>query len=315
MKLTEQQIAFFKTFGYLHFPGLFADDIGRISDTFESIFAERGGGHHGQVHDYKQRSSIVPFIDQHPYFCALIDDPRIEGLAGDILGYDFNYSNSDGNFYVGDTGWHSDLGHASPYLTMKIAFYLDEVTRDSGCLRVIPGSHTSGDSFAGTLNDMMPSMKEFTTEESLGVAGQDIPAAALESTPGDLVSSTAASSTPPLAEAIEDACSRWCSNSATPKTTCRSCVADRYSLTWWMERAYGPTMIETAGPGRMVHLEQRLSNDGHLAELTRKAREEMAEPSRGSHTLVPVPVLPLVISGKGRPLHKLRHSLRRETCE
>ncbi len=187
MKLTDQQIAFFKTFGFLHFPGLFADDIGQITDTFESIFAGRGGGHHGQEHDYKRRSSIVPFIDQHPYFCGLLDDPRIEGVAGDILGHDFNYSNSDGNFYVGDTGWHSDLGHAAPYLTMKIAFYLDEVTKDTGCLRVIPGSHTSGDSFAGTLSDMMPSMREFTTEEALGVAGKDIPAGALETMPGDLV--------------------------------------------------------------------------------------------------------------------------------
>ena len=50
---------------------------------------------------------------------------------------------------------------------------------------------------------------------------------------------------------------------------------------WWMERAYDPTMIETAGPGRMVHLEQRLANDGDLAELSQKAREEMAEPARG----------------------------------
>ena len=40
-------------------------------------------------------------------------------------------------------------------------------------------------------------------------------------------------------------------------------------------------MVRTAGPSRMVHLEQRMANDGHLAELSRKAREEMAEPARG----------------------------------
>lgn len=50
---------------------------------------------------------------------------------------------------------------------------------------------------------------------------------------------------------------------------------------WWMNRAYGDTMIETAGTGRMVHLEQRLANDGHLAALSRKARQEMSEPARG----------------------------------
>jgi hypothetical protein len=31
----------------------------------------------------------------------------------------------------------------------------------------------------------------------------------------------------------------------------------------------------------MMHLEQPMANDGDLAELARKAREEMPEPSRG----------------------------------
>ena len=50
---------------------------------------------------------------------------------------------------------------------------------------------------------------------------------------------------------------------------------------FWAERAYGDTMIRTAGPERMRHLEQRLAHDGHLAALTRRARREMSEPSRG----------------------------------
>lgn len=40
-------------------------------------------------------------------------------------------------------------------------------------------------------------------------------------------------------------------------------------------------MVATAGPERMRHLEQVMANDGHLAELSRKARETMDEPSRG----------------------------------
>ena len=50
---------------------------------------------------------------------------------------------------------------------------------------------------------------------------------------------------------------------------------------FWAERAYGEVMIETAGPSRMKHLEQRLMNDDHLPELVRQARREMEEPSRG----------------------------------
>jgi hypothetical protein len=40
-------------------------------------------------------------------------------------------------------------------------------------------------------------------------------------------------------------------------------------------------MLRSAGPERMVHLEQMLANDGHLAELSRRRRAEMPEPSRG----------------------------------
>ena len=53
------------------------------------------------------------------------------------------------------------------------------------------------------------------------------------------------------------------------------------SARFWIERAYGEVMLRTAGPARMRHLEQRLANDGHLAALSRKARAEMSEPSRG----------------------------------
>ena len=38
MQLTRQQLSFFDTFGYLGFPGLFADEIDRMTDAFE-----RGG--------------------------------------------------------------------------------------------------------------------------------------------------------------------------------------------------------------------------------------------------------------------------------
>lgn len=282
MELTTAQIRFFKTFGFLQFRGLFADDIGEITDTFEAVFGGRGGGHHGRPHDYKQRSSIVPFIDRHPYLCALLDDARIEWLASSILGTDFNYSNSDGNFYVGDTAWHSDIGRASNYQTMKVAFYLDEVMRETGCLRVIPGSHAREDVFAQTLDEMMPSMKEFQTEEALGVHGRDVPSFALESNPGDLV--------------VFDRRIKHASFGGGSRRRMFTMVLEqRYAdedlpelrrkigtlSRWWMDRAYGDTMIETAGTGRMVHLEQRLENDGHLAALSRKARQEMSEPARG----------------------------------
>ena len=43
--LSEQQIRFFETFGYLGFPGLMADRIDEITEAFEAVWSERGGGH------------------------------------------------------------------------------------------------------------------------------------------------------------------------------------------------------------------------------------------------------------------------------
>lgn len=48
-----------------------------------------------------------------------------------------------------------------------------------------------------------------------------------------------------------------------------------------VEEAYGEKMVRTADSARIRHLEQIMANDDHLPELSRKARAEIAEPSRG----------------------------------
>lgn len=82
--------------------------------------------------------------------------------------------------------WHSDrCGEAEPdYRRAKVMIYLTPVTKDTGCLRVIPSSHK------------LPLYKELdglnqqtadTCAQLFGVAGQDLPAFPLETTPGDVV--------------------------------------------------------------------------------------------------------------------------------
>ena len=85
MGLTEQQIAFFRTFGFLKFPGLLADQIGQIEAAFEGVWDEHGGGHGGKPHDGQARSCLVPFIDQSERLCQLIDHPAIIGIASSLL--------------------------------------------------------------------------------------------------------------------------------------------------------------------------------------------------------------------------------------
>lgn len=276
IRLTEQQLKFFDTFGYIALPGLMANCIDEITTAFEQIWAEHGGGHNGKLHDGKQRSCIVPFIDQHERLCALLDDPRIEGLLASLLGEDFNYSSSDGNYYTGDTQWHSD-GFHKEIRHVKIAFYLDQLTRKTGCLRVIPGSHRLGDQYAETLE-----AQTRNSEDEWGIPGDQVPAVALEVTPGDIVV---------FQHNLKHAAFGGGGRRRMFTINCMVRVPeDQIELVkqdiaglarFWMDRAYGEKMVSTSNDRRMIHLEQRMANDDHLKELTAKERYERIEPSRG----------------------------------
>jgi len=277
MYLSEQQLSYFRTFGFLAFPGLFTDTIATITQAFEDIWQRHGGGHGGKAHDGKARSALVPFIDQDERLCALLDDPRILDIASGLLGDDFNYTGSDGNFYVGDTRWHSDGWRTNGILYIKMAFYLDPVSAGSGCLRVIPGSFQTEDRFAQVLQGEIGK-----SQELWGVDGSAVPAIALETQPGDLIlfnhnTKHAAFGGGARRRMFTINLSQHYPAALLPELQEMIAGASRF----WLERVYGETMVRTAGPGRMRHLEQVMANDGHLAELSRKAREAMAEPSRG----------------------------------
>ncbi len=275
-RLSPEQLAFFDTFGFLAFPGILDDRIDEISEEFEGLWAAQGGGHHGRTHDFERRSCIVPCIDRSQILSSLLDDPRVLGITTSLLGDDFNYMGSDGNLYAGDTGWHSDGWHRD-ILHIKIAFYLDPVTRDNGCLRVIPGSHKINDAYAQGLQEQIRE-----SPEHWGVAGAEVPAQALETRPGDLVcfnhntKHAAFGGSGRRRMFTMNCCQRYPEDQI---QDLRNYMAG--AARFWVERAYGAAMIETAGSERMVHLEQCLANDDHLAELSRQAREKMSEPSRG----------------------------------
>ncbi|MCX6945690.1 MAG: phytanoyl-CoA dioxygenase family protein [Verrucomicrobiota bacterium] len=276
--LTEQQQTFFKTFGFLAFPGLLRDRIAEIIREFEAVFAQRGGGHAGKPHEGKQRSCIVPFLDQSVLLSSLLDDPRIHGIAAGLLGDDFNYMPSDGNYYSGDTGWHSDGWHReTDPVHLKIAFYLDPLTRSTGCLRVIPGSHRDGDAFAAALTRELGG-----AEQTWGVPGRDVPAVALETVPGDILvfnhnTKHAAFGGSGWRRMFTMNCCQRYPEARLPELREYLKGISRF----WVERAYGEIMMNTAGPGRRRHLEQVMANDGHIAALSRQARAAMTEPSRG----------------------------------
>ena len=92
---------------------------------------EHGGGHNQRPHDDKRNSALLPFIDRHPYLCALLDDERVESIGTTLLGADFNYMSSDGNYmssdgnyFAGDTAWHSDGYRRAPGLPLDQTGFL-----------------------------------------------------------------------------------------------------------------------------------------------------------------------------------------------
>ena len=252
LALSVQQNVYFETFGFLSFSGLMADRIGQIIDDFESVWADRGGGHAGKAHDGERRSCIVPFIDQHERLCTLLDDDRILGILTALLGEDFNYMGSDGNYYAGDTGWHSD-GWGKTIRFVKIAFYLDEVRRETGCLRVIPGSHHLDDTYANAhQSDVRHS------EDKWGVAGKDVPALALETQPGDVVVFNHNLKHSAFGGGARRRMFTINASARFPEDEEHMALLKKDisgGARFWIDRAYGEKMVATAGPSRLKHLE------------------------------------------------------------
>jgi hypothetical protein len=181
--LTEQQLRFFETFGYLALPGAIRDDVGWISDEFEAAWRAVHIAHGGEKHS--GYPGVMAMGTER--LQTLYDHPVVTGALDSLLGDGWSVHGGDGNFYVGDTGWHSDCGddqwEAKTTLRhIKIAFYLDRLTRDTGALRVIPGSHHLGDRYTRLLSE-----GGLGDPRLLGVTGDQVPAVALEITPGDLV--------------------------------------------------------------------------------------------------------------------------------
>jgi hypothetical protein len=179
MQVTETQRHFFRTFGYLMFPALFSPtEMAWITEEFETAIQMYGGG---QRHDGSARTMMGAPIERTAKLCSLLDDSRLVGLIGGLLGEDFNYCSGDGNYYTGDTPWHPD-GNWGELFAIKVAFYLDPLTRDTGCLRVIPGSQEP-EHFV-----RRQALNPNKSQEQFGIAPRDFPGnVALETTPGDLL--------------------------------------------------------------------------------------------------------------------------------
>jgi hypothetical protein len=184
MRLTEAQIRHFKTFGYLGVPKVFPqDDVQWIIEEFETAIRRNGGVNHNGG----KRTAFGAPAEQTPKLLSLLTDPRVTGILGSLIGDDYNYCSGDGNYYSGDTGWHPD-GDWNRLFAVKLAFYLDPVSKDTGCLRVIPGSHDPNHLLRKNYKNWHTPFDPNKSMELYGIHPRDYPGnVALETTPGDLV--------------------------------------------------------------------------------------------------------------------------------
>ncbi len=171
--LTDNQLRFFKTFGYVLLRKFL-----RAGDL-EILAAELERGLRAQFphkpFDGSQRQWSRMTDETTPFFASLMEDARFLTPAQQICGGDVLGIGIDANRYVGDTGWHPDTGHVHQ-IGVKYIFYLDQVSAASGALRVIPGSH------------LLPQ-----AEVEILAAGirdrplQEVPCQALDTEPGDVI--------------------------------------------------------------------------------------------------------------------------------
>jgi hypothetical protein len=181
--LTSAQESFYDTFGFLFFRQCFSpEEMTAIRSEFDEVIEAALNGH---PFTGQKRHMVLGCIEQRPRLASLIEDDRIYSLIDHLLGSDFVWITSDGNYYVGDTQWHPDAGGLLPgYHLIKVAFYLDPVRKDSGCLRVIPGSHRE------PLHSALKPLAKHREDPPMypfGLWGDQIPAYPLESDPGDMV--------------------------------------------------------------------------------------------------------------------------------
>ena len=179
--LTKEQIAHFKTFGFVIRRQCFsAGEMEEISGAFDDVLTE---DRRGRPFDGAARQAVLGFIEKRPLLSGLVEDDRIYQPLEQLLGPGFVWIGSDGNLYVGDTGWHPD-GSDLDYGRIKVALYLDPVTKETGCLRVVPGSHRMP---LHAALDPLKGQRRDPDHQPFGTDGSGLPCYPLESEPGDVV--------------------------------------------------------------------------------------------------------------------------------
>ena len=182
--LTVEQRSYFDTFGFLCMRQYFSPaEMEAIIREFDDVMTEDRQGQpfagEGQ--------SVGHIVEQRPLLTQFVEDDRIYKVIEELMEPGFIWSGSECNLTVNEEHrWHADRqGKAEvDYIRIKIMLYLDQVTKDTGCLRVMPGSHRLP--FHTDLEPLIAQNAD-SSMMTFGVEGSDLPCFPLEAQPGDVV--------------------------------------------------------------------------------------------------------------------------------
>ena len=181
--LTDGQKAFFESFGYVLMRGLLSPkEVAAITCDVDEEWAEAR-----KANPDEEDLTLGAIVENRRALLQLVEDDRIYNPISKLLGPDFIWCGSEGHHSSHSThGFHPDRTgpHDCDYLRIKLMMYLDPLDKDSGCLRVIPGSHRPPLHF-----EIEPDERHQMSEivRPYDVRGDEMPCAALESKPGDIV--------------------------------------------------------------------------------------------------------------------------------
>lgn len=171
--LTNAQIAYFRTFGFLVFRQYFRPE--EVKTLQREFLVSMETVHRSCPFDGTRRHWITMFRPETPFFAGLLEDPRFDGIATVLLGKDAIGCCIDANRYISDTGWHSDTINKHVNV-LKIVFYLQPVGAETGALRVVPATH-----HPAVFETLRQDWKEAVPQ--IG----DAPAYVFDSQPGDVL--------------------------------------------------------------------------------------------------------------------------------
>jgi hypothetical protein len=182
--LTRGQLDHFDTFGFVAIRAAFDSQATvQLQNTAQAAYRDLLG-REPRPDDVVWEADQVEERDDLRW---LLEDDHIFETVAQLLGERFIWFGSELMRGVARNGpvhhWHTDADKL-PLRRLKVMIYLDPLRRESGALRLIPGSHRF------PLHDaLMPFHEAHLTDKPrfFGMEGQDIPCFPVETDPGDVV--------------------------------------------------------------------------------------------------------------------------------